>query len=158
MQTARRAGTGSSAWLHAVSCLQPARNPVNAAREPWAGVAGPYDASRDPWRRPDLQGFRREFYSKVLQWLSQPDIKTYQVSEVFLWGMASWDVLGVSRESSSVAGTYRDDVLVAGIAKHNTAVIGAKVCNQGQAACEAFGSGKKKSDANAAVPLPSHQP
>lgn len=48
--------------------------------------------------------------------------------------------------------------LVESIAKHNTGVIGAKVCRyQGQAACEAFGSGKKKVNVTAAVFVPQHQ-
>jgi hypothetical protein len=94
----------------------------------------------------------------VLQWLSNPDIKTYQVSEVFVWSMASWDVFGVYRKSSSAAGTYRDAALLESIAKHNTGVVGAKVCRyQGQAACEAFGSGEKKVNVTAAVFVPQHQ-
>jgi hypothetical protein len=58
---------------------QIAQNAAGAAREPWAGVAGSYDAGRDPWRRPDLAEFRRSFYYKTMEWLGKPSIRTYQV-------------------------------------------------------------------------------
>lgn len=90
-------------------------------------MAGTYDASRDPWKRGDLAAFRREFYQKSMQWLSSPGIRTYPVSEIFVWGMASWDMFGIYPDSTTGAGTYRDFSLMPEIAKHNIAVIGAKV-------------------------------
>jgi len=110
--------------------LQQAPNPNWAAKQPWAGItyAGSYDPSRDPWKRGDLAQFRREFYTKTMQWLSSPGIRTYQVNEIFVWGMASWDLFAIYPETSSSAGSYRDSGLVAEIGKHNVAVIGAKVC------------------------------
>jgi hypothetical protein len=111
----------------------------HCARQPWAGVAGPYDPTMDPWRRSDFSAFRREFYGKLLEWLDHPDATTYHVSEVFVWSMASWDVLGVYRESTSSAGSYRDDALVASFMKHNTAIMHAKVCkHQTPAQCKAL--------------------
>lgn len=67
---------------------QAARSATGVARKPWAGLAGPYSYDKDPWRQGENGNFRREFYRKVLQWLSQPGIKTHNVSEVFVWGMA----------------------------------------------------------------------
>lgn len=106
-----------------LSLLQIASNPAWAAKQPWAGIAGNYDASRDPWKRGDLAGFRREFYQKTMQWLSSPGMKTYPVNEVFVWGMASWDMFGVYRESMY----YRDQSVVQEAAAYNAAVIASQV-------------------------------
>lgn len=106
---------------------QIAPNPNWVAKQPWAGIAGTYNPGMDPWKQGDLAQFRREFYQKTMQWLSSPGIRTYQVSDVFVWGMASWDMFGIYPDSTANGGTYRDSGLVAEIAKHNLAVVGAKV-------------------------------
>jgi hypothetical protein len=110
-----------------VVVLQIAANAAWCAKQPWAGVAGTYEASRDPWKRGDLAAFRREFYQKSMQWLSQPGARTYPVSEIFVWGMASWDMFGIYPDSSTSGGTYRDFSLMPEIAQHNVAVIASKV-------------------------------
>lgn len=110
--------------------LQIASSATWAAKQPWAGMAGTYDASRDPWKRGDLAAFRREFYQKSMEWLSSPGIRTYPVSEIFVWGMASWDMFGIYPDSTTSSGTYRDFSLMPEIAKHNIAVIGARVSSQ----------------------------
>lgn len=74
--------------------MQIAANAAWAAKQPWAGIAGTYEASRDPWQRGDLAAFRREFYQNTMRWLSSPGSRTYPVNEVFVWGMASWDMFG----------------------------------------------------------------
>ncbi len=110
--------------------MQIAPNAVWVAKQPWAGMAGTYTTSIDPWKRGDLAAFRREFYQKSLQWLSSPGMKTYPVSEIFVWGMASWDMFGVYPDSTTSEGTYRDFSLIPEIAAHNVAVIGARVRTQ----------------------------
>jgi hypothetical protein len=97
------------------------------AKQPWAGISGTYEASRDPWKRSDLAAFRREFYQKTMQWLASPGSRTYPVNEVFVWGMASWDMFGIYPDSTTGSGTYREFSLMPEIASHNVAVIGAKV-------------------------------
>jgi hypothetical protein len=66
------------------------------ALRPFFGIYGPYDPARDPWSIPSNRAFLREFYGKALAWLADPGNKTYNVASVFIWSMASWDVLGVS--------------------------------------------------------------
>jgi hypothetical protein len=66
------------------------------ALRPFFGIYGAYDPARDPWSIPANRAFLREFYSKALAWLADPGNKTYKVASVFIWSMASWDVLGVS--------------------------------------------------------------
>lgn len=98
-----------------------------AGRQPWAGVAGFYSPARDPWQIPELQAYRAEFYTKALDWLASPNIKTYGVCDVFVWGMASWDLFGIYPDSSEPGGTYRDAALVQLISRHNRKVVTAQV-------------------------------
>jgi hypothetical protein len=107
------------------------------AQQPWAGISGPYTTSMDPWQRSYLADFRRSFYSKALQWLSNPSSHAYKVHEVFVWSMSSWDLFGIYPES----GSYRDLAMVRKIAAYNTAVVAAQVCAyEGAAACSTFAS------------------
>lgn len=103
--------------------LQPASSARMAGKQPWAGVAGPYNSAYDPWYVPELRDYRTEFFTKALQWLADPNIKTYKVSDVFVWGMASWDVFGVYPDSVA----YRDLALVQRMADHNLEVVVAQV-------------------------------
>jgi hypothetical protein len=109
-----------------LSLLQPAMSARMVGKQPWAGVAGFYSPSTDPWQISSLQAFRQEFYSKALDWLATPSIKTYPVCDVFVWGMASWDLFGVYPDSSTAQGTYRDAEMVRKIARHNIKVIAAQ--------------------------------
>jgi hypothetical protein len=97
-----------------------------AGKQPWAGVAGFYSPSTNPWQIGSLQAFRTEFYSRALEWLATPSIKTYAVCDVFVWGMASWDLFGIYPDSSTAQGTYRDADMVRKIARHNMKVIAAQ--------------------------------
>lgn len=98
------------------------------AKQPWAGIAGSYSTSMDPWQQGYLATFRDSFYSKAMDWLSSPGSGTYEVKEVFVWCMASWDVFGIYPDSSSGSGSYRDLNIVKKIAAYNTAVLAAQVC------------------------------
>jgi pyruvate/2-oxoglutarate dehydrogenase complex dihydrolipoamide acyltransferase (E2) component len=61
-----------------------------------------------------------------------------QVSEVFVWGISTWDLFGIYPEASSSSGTYRDSGIMAAISKHNVDVIKSKVyALKGAAAAEA---------------------
>jgi hypothetical protein len=109
-----------------------------AARQPWAGITGSYSAGRDPWRRADLAAFRDAFYGRALEWLSAPNSGTYRIHEVFVWGMASWDLFATYPDSSSAEGSFRGEGVVKAIARHNAAVIAAQVCaRQGPEHCNA---------------------
>jgi hypothetical protein len=105
---------------------QPAVSARMVGKQPWAGVAGFYSPSTDPWQIPSLQAYRTEFYSKTLDWLANPGIKTYAICDVFVWGMASWDLFGIYPDSSTAEGTYRDASLVKQIAQHNIKVVAAQ--------------------------------
>lgn len=102
--------------------MQPASSARMAGKEPWAGVAGSYNSANDPWNVYELRTYRDEFFTKALQWLSDPDGRTYKVCDVFVWGMASWDLFGVYPDSTA----YRGLTLVQKIADHNMLVITAQ--------------------------------
>lgn len=55
---------------------------------------------------------------------------------MFVWSMASWDVLGVYPESTNSQGSYRDDDIVAAVQAYNTAVRAARAGQQQPAAGE----------------------
>lgn len=57
-----------------------------------------------------------------------------RVKGVFVWSMASWDVLGVYPESTNSRGSYRDDDVVAAVQAYNTAVRAARDGQQQQPA------------------------
>jgi hypothetical protein len=101
----------------------PASTPAEVALRPFFGVYGAYNPAKDPWQVPANRAFLREYYAKALQWLSAPENTTYRVSAVFIWSMASWDVLGIYPESSNAQGTYQDNVIVQQIRVHNEAVL-----------------------------------
>jgi hypothetical protein len=109
------------------------------AKQPWAGILGSYSSSMDPWQRSDLSAFRDSFYDRTIGWLSSPGSGTFVIQEVFVWGMASWDVFGIYPDSSSPSGSYKDMSVVKSIAAHDTAVIAAQVCKyEGATACSVF--------------------
>ena len=100
-----------------------AKTPGEVALRPFFGVYGAYNPATDPWQVPANRAFLREYYSKAVQWLAAPEKTTYRVSTVFIWSMASWDVLGIYPESSNALGSYQDDVIVKLVREHNTAVL-----------------------------------
>lgn len=110
------------------------------AKQPWAGVSGSYSTNMDPWRQGYLSAFRSTFYSKAMDWLGNPGSGTYDVKEVFVWCMASWDLFGIYPDSNGAdGGSFRDLTVVRKIAAYNTAVIAAQVCKyESAAACSAF--------------------
>eukprot|EP00775_Hariotina_reticulata_P013864 gene13864-13986_t len=114
---------------------QMASNPDQVAVRPFFGVYGPYSEARDPWSNVNNRAFLREFYSKALQWLADPSQTTFEISSVFIWSMASWDVLGIYPESTIPnQGSYRDPQIAEAIAAYNKAVLMAQEQAQGHSA------------------------
>eukprot|EP00879_Flechtneria_rotunda_P011737 GHRR01012258.1.p1 GENE.GHRR01012258.1~~GHRR01012258.1.p1 ORF type:complete len:433 (+),score=130.19 GHRR01012258.1:664-1962(+) len=105
---------------------QVARNPGDVALRPFFGIYGVYAPDKDPWAIASNKAYRREFFSKALAWLAEPNNKSYKISSVFIWSMASWDVLGIYPESTSASGSFRDDKIADGIKKYNLAVLRAQ--------------------------------
>lgn len=73
------------------------------------------------------RSYLREFYSKALQWLANPSQTTFKITSVFIWSMASWDVLGIYPESTTPSqGSYRDPQMAEAIAAYNKGVSAAQ--------------------------------
>ncbi|KAG2493204.1 hypothetical protein HYH03_008624 [Edaphochlamys debaryana] len=102
-----------------------AATPAAAARTPFYGVWGAYVPANDPWAPPAMRAFLHSFFSKTLGWLVQGGGPTYTVSHCFLWGMGSWDVLGIYPESTMPEGTYKDPQVVDSVRRHNAAAAAA---------------------------------
>lgn len=52
---------------------------------------------------------------------------SFRVSGVFIWSMASWDVLGIYPESTTDQGSYMDPEILAAVQTYNSAVRAAKI-------------------------------
>ena len=57
---------------------QVARSPSEVALRPFFGIYGPYRTATDPWSIPANNAFRKTFYYKALQWLSDPSRTTHK--------------------------------------------------------------------------------
>ncbi|PNW74409.1 hypothetical protein CHLRE_13g607400v5 [Chlamydomonas reinhardtii] len=102
----------------------PARTPEAAARMPFYGVWGAYAGpATDPWAPPQMRAFLHSFFAKTLSWLAVGGGPTYKISHCFLWGMGSWDVLGIYPESTTPSGSFRDPQLVQAVTAHNTRAV-----------------------------------
>ncbi|KAI7835519.1 hypothetical protein COHA_010593 [Chlorella ohadii] len=99
---------------------QPARTALEAAHTPYFGVQSPYNASRDPWRIPEVRDYMRYYINQTSEYLLQGGCD-YEVSSVYLWTVGgSWDVLGLyDKASGAQDGTFRDEVAVEEIREHN---------------------------------------
>ncbi|PNH07449.1 hypothetical protein TSOC_006094 [Tetrabaena socialis] len=100
-----------------------ARDPAAAARTPFYGVWGAYNGATDPWAPPEMRDFLHSFFRKTLGWLAVGGGPTYKISHCFLWGMGSWDVLGIYRESTTKAGSFRDPKVAEAVKRHNNQVV-----------------------------------
>lgn len=44
---------------------------------------------------------------------------TYPISALYMWNLASWDVLGIYPESTTADGSYVDQVVASMVTQHN---------------------------------------
>ncbi|GFH11981.1 uncharacterized protein HaLaN_07588 [Haematococcus lacustris] len=99
-----------------------APNPAAAMRQPFMGVMGAYSKDIDPWQREALRTFMHTFWRRTLTWLAQGGGPTFKIEACYVWGKASWDVLGIYPESTSGSGSFRDDTVVGMVRAHNKAI------------------------------------
>ncbi|EFJ48011.1 hypothetical protein VOLCADRAFT_91598 [Volvox carteri f. nagariensis] len=96
----------------------PARSPEQAARMPFYGIIKTHMQTCRRFPR-QMKSFLHSFFRKTMDWLAQGGGPTYFVSHCFLWGMGSWDVLGIYPESTTPQGSYRDATVVQAVQTHN---------------------------------------
>jgi hypothetical protein len=109
----------------------PARTVEQASSYPFFGVYGPYTRKLDPWRNylpPYVVSGTREYmhdwYRAASVWLQRKGGPTWRVDHAMLWSLNSWDVLGISVESNTREGSYRDAEAAAIVRAHNLKVRG----------------------------------
>ncbi len=68
----------------------------------------------------------RQLYNMTARYLATGGHTAFRVDGLFLWGCASWDLLGVHHGSYSKAGSYREPGVVAIVRGHNAAVSSAR--------------------------------
>lgn len=114
-----------------VSGDAPARTVEQASSFPFFGVYGPYTRKLDPWRNylpPYVVSGTREYmhdwYRAASVWLQRKGGPRWRVDHAMLWSLNSWDVLGISVESNTREGSYRDQEAAAIIRGHNLKVRG----------------------------------
>ena len=61
--------------------------------------------------------------AQTARWLADPGNKTYKVSAVYVWCLASWDVLGVYPESTTREGSYKEPAIVEMVQQHNAEMV-----------------------------------
>lgn len=93
---------------------RPARSRLEAALHPWSGIYAAYDAELDPWQRPELRAFRREFFDRLLEFLEKQS-GPHRVEAAYLWNVGSWDVLGLFPGMEP----YADEVTIDRLRSHN---------------------------------------
>jgi hypothetical protein len=109
----------------------PARTVEQASSFPFFGVYGPYTRRLDPWRNylpPYVVSGTREYmhdwYRAASVWLQRKGGPKWRVDHAMLWSLNSWDVLGISVESNTREGSYRDPEAAAIVRAHNLKVRG----------------------------------
>ncbi|KAF8073017.1 rpsQ [Scenedesmus sp. PABB004] len=104
----------------------PARTAADAASTPFFGIFGSFSDAIDPWctsapetQHVEVRDWRRRFYKETSRWLMDGGGSRYRVDAMYLWGLASWDVLGVHYASRGASGSYRDAHVIDTLRAHN---------------------------------------
>lgn len=74
-------------WIEYGTCQQgncPAANATAAARTPYFGIFGPYNASLDPWSRPEVADYMRFYLNQTSAYLLAGGCD-YDVASAYLW-------------------------------------------------------------------------
>lgn len=96
-----------------------ATTPDMAVACPFYGIEGDFKAITNPWGPTHMQSWLGSYYGQLATWASQgtgPDIK---VTAIYVWNVASWDVMGIYHASTSVEGSYKSDAVVRIVKKWN---------------------------------------
>lgn len=89
-----------------------ATTPEKAMLCPWFGVHGPFQRETNPWQSAAMKKFQTYYYQQLSRWVEDGTDKTFPIDAIYIWNVASWDVAGIYKDSSSVNGTYRNEAVV----------------------------------------------
>ncbi|GBF96701.1 hypothetical protein Rsub_09443 [Raphidocelis subcapitata] len=96
----------------------PASSPAEAGSFGWAGTGYPWTPETDPWSRPDLKQYRRDWHAALLKLLAARGGR-YPISGAYLWSILSHDPQGIHPATSTDKGSFKDDAIAAAIKAHN---------------------------------------
>lgn len=91
----------------------------DAAIRPYLGVMGKYKRDRDPFQVKEVNDYRKHYFSKALELLTDGGCDYDGVEHITLWNLGSWDVLAIEAGSFSEEGSYYDASIVEMIEKVN---------------------------------------
>lgn len=79
---------------------------------PYYGIHDQYNASTDPWKNPALRDYVVKYYKQAVRWAAQGTGPEFKVSQIYVWNVASWDVMGIYHYSYSRDGSYKNDEVI----------------------------------------------
>jgi hypothetical protein len=84
---------------------QMAKTPKDAVKCPYYGIYGKYRASTNPWRNASMKRFVTQYYTTLIKWFSRTKTP-YNITQIYIWNVASWDITGIYHDSYSNEGSY----------------------------------------------------
>jgi hypothetical protein len=79
---------------------------------PWFGIHGPFQRETNPWQSAVMKKFQTYYYQQLSRWVEGGTDRIFPIDAIYIWNVASWDVAGIYKDSSSVNGTYRNEAVV----------------------------------------------
>jgi hypothetical protein len=107
-------GIGGATCTH-----QPATSASEAVKCPYYGIFGDYKASTDPWRNVTMRRFISDYYKAAVKWAAMGTGPTFNVSHIYMWNVASWDVTGIYHTDTNAQGSYKVGDVVTTLKKWN---------------------------------------
>ncbi|GBF95536.1 hypothetical protein Rsub_08517 [Raphidocelis subcapitata] len=101
----------------------PAASAKDAGLYTHLDVGYPWSKERDPWSKPELRQYRRDWHNAAMALLDRGGIN-YPLSGAYLWSLMSMDPQGIHPATTSGGGTFADPAIADAIKKHNAAARG----------------------------------
>lgn len=96
-----------------------ANGAADVAKFPYFGVGANYLPKFDPWQVDANRVFMQYFYTQAAAFAQTGGGWGWKVSQIFIWGYGSYDVVGVHPMSTTGFGTYKDPLVVKAVQDHN---------------------------------------
>eukprot|EP01026_Neomeris_dumetosa_P040013 TRINITY_DN33028_c0_g1_i13.p1 TRINITY_DN33028_c0_g1~~TRINITY_DN33028_c0_g1_i13.p1 ORF type:complete len:316 (+),score=40.88 TRINITY_DN33028_c0_g1_i13:404-1351(+) len=114
---------------------------AEVAITPFFGIYGAYTKALDPWKLyqddpiPETRQYMHYYFNQTAEFfkITRPvsfednanlyrTQYVYRIDGVYLWNQGSWDIQAIYPSSTSSEGSYRDEIVIDLIKKHNAAV------------------------------------
>jgi hypothetical protein len=97
----------------------PARDGNQALPCPWFGIFGVYNPQTNPWETNEMKTFQDYYYQQLIRWISNGSDPILPIEAVYVWNVASWDVAGIYKDSTTINGTYQNPAVIKKIKAYN---------------------------------------